>query len=673
MQLSVVIVNYNVQYFLEQALLSVRKAAAGLDAEVFVVDNNSVDNSVAMVREKFPEVILIANPHNPGFSTANNQAIRMARGRYVLLLNPDTVVREDTFRKCLAFMDTHPHAGALGVRMIDGSGKFLPESKRGFPTPFVAFCKTFGLSGLFPRSKVFNRYHLGYLDEHATHVVDVLAGAFLLLRREALDKAGLLDESFFMYGEDIDLSYRIVKAGYRNYYFADTTIIHYKGESTKKGSLNYVRTFYQAMIIFARKHFRGREASLFIAMIYGAIYLRAGFTLLHGLLRKSALPLSDAGLMLGGLFFLQHFWAGYYHQDPDYYEQSSAWFNRLLYTGLWVGSVFFSGGYDEPGNLRRLVRGLLFGTLLLSAIYGFLPLALRPSRAILLLGAAWAVTGTVLARTVLHFLRTGNLSVGRQRPDNLVIAGSARESERVRNLLGQAGVQKNYIGTVSPATAGALGIPEESFARTFLATMDQLDEVVHFFKVDEIIFCSRDVSSEQIMSWMSRLGPGISYKIVPLESLSIIGSNSKDAAGELYTIEVRFRIAGRTAQRNKRMLDLGLTIGFLPLFPLLCLVVRHPGGFLRNMVAVAAGKKSWVGYALPASGVLPAIRPGVLSPPDALGHRKPDPPTLRRLDFHYAKDYSTGQDLEICFRGRRSLGRNTPHFPPPDGPSASAG
>ncbi|MEM1219389.1 MAG: glycosyltransferase family 2 protein, partial [Bacteroidota bacterium] len=195
--LSVVIVNYNVRYFLEQALLAVRKAATGLPVEVFVVDNNSVDDSVQMVKDKFSEVKLIANTSNPGFSIANNQAIRESSGRYVLLLNPDTVVEEDTFRICLAFMDQHPDAGGLGVKMIDGSGKFLPESKRGFPNFFVAFCKTVGLSTLFPKSRLFNRYHLGYLDKDENHEVDVLSGAFMLMRRSVLDEIGLLDEAFF--------------------------------------------------------------------------------------------------------------------------------------------------------------------------------------------------------------------------------------------------------------------------------------------------------------------------------------------------------------------------------------------------------------------------------------------------------------------------------------------
>ena len=203
MKLSVVIVNYNVKYFLEQCLHSVQNACRGLDAEVFVVDNDSVDGSVKMVKEKFPEVLLIENKDNKGFSAANNQAIRKSSGEYVLLLNPDTIVEDDTLRKVVDFMDEHPDAGGLGVKMLDGKGKFLPESKRGLPLPSVAFFKVFGLSSLFPRSRLFSTYHLGYLDKDKTHIVDVLAGAFMLLRKTVLDKTGLLDEAFFMYGEDI--------------------------------------------------------------------------------------------------------------------------------------------------------------------------------------------------------------------------------------------------------------------------------------------------------------------------------------------------------------------------------------------------------------------------------------------------------------------------------------
>ena len=296
MTLSIIIVNYNVQHFLEQCLLSVRKSIAqipvhlGKEAgvEIFVVDNNSVDNSVAMVREKFPEVYLIENKKNTGFAVANNQAIKKAKGEYILLLNPDTIVREDTLYKSVIFMNIHPHGGGLGVKMIDGSGHFLPESKRGFPSPFVAFSKTFGLSKIFPKSKIFNKYHLGYLDENETHEVDVLAGAYMFLRKKVLDEIGLLDETFFMYGEDIDLSYRIKKSGaIKIIIWQALPLFIIKGKAQKKGSLNYVRTFYNAMIIFAKKHFQGNKAKLFIAMIYGAIYLRAGMTVVGNFLKKS--------------------------------------------------------------------------------------------------------------------------------------------------------------------------------------------------------------------------------------------------------------------------------------------------------------------------------------------------------------------------------------------------
>ncbi|MDD4646304.1 MAG: glycosyltransferase family 2 protein, partial [Bacteroidales bacterium] len=262
-RISVIIVSYNVRFFLEQCLKSVYRAGQGIPMEVFVVDNNSADGSCVMVRDQFPEVILIENTENTGFSKANNQAMRIAAGEYQLILNPDTVVEESTFQKTLEFMDSHPDAGALGVRMIDGKGAFLPESKRALPTPWVSFYKVFGLSALFPRSRKFGQYHLGYLPQDEINPVDILPGAFMFIRKSVLDKIGYFDESFFMYGEDIDLSYRICLAGFKNYYFPETTIIHYKGESTKKASMNYVRMFYQAMIIFAVKHFSKSNARWF--------------------------------------------------------------------------------------------------------------------------------------------------------------------------------------------------------------------------------------------------------------------------------------------------------------------------------------------------------------------------------------------------------------------------
>ncbi len=305
-KLSVVIVNYNVKHFIEQCLFSVLKASENIACEVFVVDNNSVDGSVTLIKEKFPQVNLIVNKTNTGFSVANNQALKIAKGEYVLLLNPDTVVQEDTFSKILAFMDEHPDAGGLGVKMLDGQGNFAPESKRGLPTPEVAFYKMFGFSRFFPKSKRFGKYHLSYLSEDELAEIDVMSGAFMLIRKTALDKIGFLDATFFMYGEDIDLSYRIKKAGYKNYYFPDTQIIHYKGESTKRSSLNYVVIFYKAMAIFSNKHFSGSNAFWFNALIHLAIFLKASLALLSRFFKAFTVPMIDFGIITFGLFFIKN-------------------------------------------------------------------------------------------------------------------------------------------------------------------------------------------------------------------------------------------------------------------------------------------------------------------------------------------------------------------------------
>lgn len=254
MKLSVIIVSYNVRYYLEQCLLSVERALTGVCGEVLVVDNHSSDGSVDCLKRLFPWVRYIENTENVGFSRANNQAIREARGEYVLLLNPDTFVGESTLRECIDFMDKNPQAGMCGVGMMKVDGSFAPESRRGVPTPFVAFCKMSGLGAMFPKSRLFGRYYMQYLNKQSINQIEIVSGAFMFIRASALETVGLLDETFFMYGEDVDLSYRMLKAGYKNYYLP-VHILHYKGESTKKNSIRYVNAFHKAMAIFFKKHF----------------------------------------------------------------------------------------------------------------------------------------------------------------------------------------------------------------------------------------------------------------------------------------------------------------------------------------------------------------------------------------------------------------------------------
>ncbi len=648
MQISVIIVNYNVRYFLEQALRSVQKACVGMDNEIWVVDNASSDHSVEIVREKFPEVKVIANTENVGFSKANNQAILKSSGKYVLLLNPDTIVEEETLKRCYEFMENTPDAGALGVRMIDGAGKFLPESKRGFPTPFVAFCKTFGLSKLFPKSKLFNRYHLGFLSENETHPVDVLSGAFMLLRKELLDKVGLLDEAFFMYGEDIDLSYRMISGGYKNYYFPGTTIIHYKGESTKKGSLNYVKTFYQAMIIFAKKHFSGTSAAFFVWMLQLAIYFRAIMTVVSNGIRKTYLPVLDAALIFGGMFLLKDYWAKTYYHEPDYYPSSFLYFNIPLYISVWLISVYFRGGYDEKYNLRKIGAGLLVGTILVAAVYGLLDMQYRTSRALIVMSAFWAAVAMMGLRLILHFIEYRHLNLAKISQRNLVIVGASEEVERVKALLQLALFNYNLIGTVSPG-----GKDDQA-----LSALEDLEEVVSIYNVNELIFCAKDISTNVIMHWMHRLGSKLVIRILPEASSSIIGSSSKDTSGELFTVEINYKIGSKESRRNKRLLDLLVALAVLILLPLLIFLVAKPSGLVSNLGLVFWGKKSWVGYIGPLAlhTNLPNIRTGVLSKAAIFRGKEFDEATKQRINFFYAKDYHYGIDLEILSKGWRLLG-----------------
>ncbi len=282
--ISIIIVSYNVKYFLEQCLYSVMQAVSAIDAEIFVVDNASFDDSIAYLRPRFPGVRFIANSENKGFARANNQALALATGQYILFLNPDTIVADDTLEKSIAFLAAAKTAGAVGVRMIDGAGHYLPESKRGFPSLWTAFCKLSGMTALFPSSRLFANYYLGHLSPAASQEIDVVSGAFFLVEKKVLGQTGSYDEQFFMYAEDIDLSYRIQQSGYLNYFFAGTTIIHFKGESTRK-DLQHVRLFYRAMYQFVRKH--AGSSWLYAFLIRIAIDVRSLPAFLRGLFPPS--------------------------------------------------------------------------------------------------------------------------------------------------------------------------------------------------------------------------------------------------------------------------------------------------------------------------------------------------------------------------------------------------
>lgn len=657
MKLSVIIVNYNVKFFLEQCLLSIRKAQehliaynASFTSEVFVVDNNSVDSSVAMLKKKFPEVLLIQNAENKGFSFANNQALRLSKGEYFLLLNPDTVIEESTFVEIIKFMDSHPEGGGLGVKMIDGSGSYLPESKRGLPNPQTAFYKIFGLSALFPKSKKFGKYHLGYLSKDEINEVDVLSGAFMLLRKSVINEIGLLDESFFMYGEDIDLSYRIIKAGYKNYYFPKTRIIHYKGESTKKSSVNYVFTFYRAMIVFAKKHYTHKNARLFSFMINAAIYFRAYVSIIRRILQKAILPIADFSLMFGGLYVVKLFWENnvkYGHGRP--YPKELILYIFPIYILIWMLSLLSTNSYKKPFLPNKIVRGILLGTLIISAFYAFFEESFRFSRAIIVLGTVSSFILSYINRIIATFIENKSLNLSFKRENRIVIIGSVKESSRVHGLLQKSRLVYKLAGYVYP-------IYTSNKESEFLGHIGQINEIVKIHKINELIFCGKDIPSSKIIKTMSLLeNKDVVYKIAPDESYFIIGSHSKNISGDLYTIDIRLELSTQKSKIKKRIFDIISSLLLILGGFFFVLLQQNKKNYFRNMLHVLIGKKTLSGYNHSVdTNDLPPLKPSILSAFLLNTNAKMD--EAHEQNLIYARDYSLKKDLLILKNGIKKLG-----------------
>ncbi|MBR1774188.1 MAG: glycosyltransferase [Bacteroidales bacterium] len=647
MQLSVVIVNYNVEHFLEHCLLSVRKAVKNIDAEIFVVDNNSVDGSVNMLKTKFPEVKLIENKDNVGFAKANNQAIRLSCGEYVLLLNPDTVVEEDTFVKCLNFMDKHPDAGGLGVKMIDGQGKILKESKRGFPTPWVCFCKMAGLTKIFPHSKKYCGYYMGHLSYEQTNEVDILAGAFMLMRKKALDKVGLLDETFFMYGEDIDLSYRITQGGYKNYYFADTSIIHYKGESTKKGSLNYVYTFYNAMDIFAKKHLSSKQTKVFSLIIKFAIWGRAALSFFSRIFKKAALPVLDFLLVYAGFCLLERFWATYYWGTPDYYPPHYVLVAIPIYIIILLFCVYLFGGY---GKFRpnKLISGVFFGMIAILVVYSLMPAALRYSRAMVIMGSILTFFILFAERYLLHYIKTGHWAIN-ENSSSYIIVGDKQETKRVTDLLRSTDLKPEFIGLVS-------GENDED-RDYFLGNISQIEDIIRIYHVNEVIFCSKSLPQSKIISLMADLSENnVRFTIAPEVTDFIIGSNTINTPTDIYVMSVN-NISSEDNKRKKRLFDLSLSLIILLFFPLVIVFCKKHFVALKDDVFVLLSKRTFVGYNNNdiKIGELPKLKQGVFSVSENLKSENLDKQTAHRLNLMYANNWNIKTDADILLKNLRNL------------------
>lgn len=639
MTLSIVIVNYNVKYFLEQCLESVfrsnlqTESGEQIDLDVWVVDNASVDGSVEMVREKFAQVHLIANADNRGFATANNQALRLCPGDIMLLLNPDTVVEQDTLSKCVAFYREHPDCGGLTVKMVNGEGTYLKESKRGFPTPAASFYKMSGLIRLFPHSRRIAAYYMGHLSDDETNAVDILPGAYLMISREAMEKVGLLDESYFMYGEDIDFSWRIKLAGFENYYMPTARIIHYKGECTKHGSMNYVYTFYNAMSIFVQRYFSGGNAKFFNLLLRIAIWGRACLAWLKRVAQAIALPIADFAAAFAGFYGIKYLWATFWAANVNYYPPKYTWIVIPLYILLLMLGSWLYGGYDKPVKIGRIIKGMGVGCALLLVFYSLLNESQRYSRMLLLLGSAWTLLSTIGIRGLLSAAHVQGYDLRRQRRHCCIVVGGKEEAERVRQLCETLGSAETVV------------MAETNLDHT------KLNDTLNLYKADEVIFCSKDVTIQQIIDLMTRIGqmPGrrnqVSYKIVPSESDFVIGSNSITSTEDLYAEELH-TVASAINRRNKRIFDMATALLLIVMSPVLFWFQHRKRRYFAHCWSVLCGRRTWVGTDCKET------RPGIFGPEDVLPHRATSlsPELKQRLHLRYLRNYKLTTDIQIVIK-----------------------
>lgn len=658
MDLSVIIVNYNVRQFLENSLTSVFRALEGLKGEVFVVDNASDDGSVEMVKSKFPNVRLIENPANVGFARANNIALRQTSGRYILLLNPDTIVQEDTLKTMIRFLDDHPEAGLAGCKILNPDGTFQLPCRRSFPTPWVAFTKIFGLSALFPKSRLFGRYNLTFLSPDETYPVDAVSGSFMMLRREVYEKVGGLDEAFFMYGEDLDWCYRIQQAGYRVYYVPRTQIIHFKGESTRRSDIDEIRMFYQAMQLFVEKHF---SSSLFVEVFLSiGITLRAALALLRRMSQPLLIALVDFVLVDLILLASEYLYFGHVFGYPAY-AYPIVWTVPPL---IVVGSMYFMGVYStNRHSVSRSALAVIVSYLIVSATV-FFAKDFAFSRAVVLI--AGAITFVVLPGWRLLFQAlTGRRTSARRtlfgRPTVIVGTGTSAQ-EVLRRLRARVDNGYDVVGFIGTHRRQ---IGEKIAGVEVVGSIDNVAKVIDERKVREVIFSTDGLSYQDILSVIVRSGrSGVNFRLVPTSLEAIIGKPSIDELDTLPLVEIDYNIHKPGHRVAKRMFDLVVSGMGLLLYPFMGLLTKlrgSKGNVLLLLPQVFLGRISLVGRPLDDTdedGAHPAqsARRSYLGPRGITGlvqiNQRDDltAEDIERYKLYYAKNQSLMLDVEILLK-----------------------
>ncbi|MBK7256575.1 MAG: glycosyltransferase [Ignavibacteriae bacterium] len=661
MDLSVIIVNYNVRQFLENALTSIGRALEGLTGEIIVVDNASDDGSAAMVRAKFPAVRLIESAENLGFARANNLALREARGRHLLLINPDTIVQEDTCRVMVDFLDAHPEVGLAGCKILNPDGSFQLPCRRSFPTPWVAFTKTVGLSSLFPRSRMFGRYNLTYLDPDASYEVDAVSGSFMMLRREVYEKIGGLDEAFFMYGEDLDWCYRVKQAGWSVSYVHTTRIIHFKGESTRRSNLDEVRVFYGAMVLFVQKHFSHSRI--------GLLFLRLGIFLRGGVawLRRALQPLLSGSLdfILVAIAMIAAEWL-YFGRIFSY----PAYAYPIVWTvpGLMVVVVGAASRLYSTHRLAafRAAMTVFVSYFVISAMVFFIK-TFAFSRAVVLISGMLSMVLLPGWRIVARAWGKRSADRGREKTlfgsRTLIVGCGPSGQEVLRKLRARVDDGYDVLGFID-ATSARIG---ESVAGVeIVGSVENVGKVIDERQITDVIFATDELSYAGILGVIGRsTRRDVNFRLVPTSLEAIIGKTRIDDLDPLPLVEIEYNIHRPANRMGKRLFDVTVAaLLLIVLTPLRVLGrVRREGPFatfLTGLSEVVAGRKSFVG--VESGGVDPRNSGGpYLGPRGLTGlvqvNRRANLPVeeRERYELYYAKNQSFVLDMEIMLKAMLQL------------------
>ena len=526
MDVSVVIVNYNVKYFLEQALHSVQKASGNLQIETIVVDNNSTDDSVSLIQQRFPEVQVIANTENVGYAVANNQGIAASKGRYILILNPDTILQEDTLDVLTRFMDEHPDVGAVGPKVIFPIGTFDYTARRSFPKPWVSFCKLSGLSKLFPNSPRFAQYSLTYVDPDTPMEVDSLCGACMMVRREIYENIGGFDEDYFMYGEDIDWCYRIKKAGWKVHYYPETQIIHYKGESTKRSNIKRNKHFYGAMHLFVRKHFQYRWSWLLHPVLDFAIAFRGLIAGIGKLINALTYPAVDFFLIVCAVMLAR------YLRFQDWRLFGGSLTITLIYGAIWLGTFTLMGIYQRHRHdLNRVIVATVIGFMLNSTFTYFIN-QFAYSRLVVLISSFMLTTILPGWRwALIQASRTLWGKALRQRVTLIVGIGKLGRAV-VEKLRAMPDKPYDVVGMVS---YGDENWDLKDIEPPVLGHVRDLDLILAETQPEEVIFSTESVPYEEIFKTISSLSHRrVNFKVVH-------GDLMRSSNGYIPLLDVEYR------------------------------------------------------------------------------------------------------------------------------------